>query len=74
MLGSVPQLTKGMVTFFFLFFCGGGGAWWLVPPCDMQDLPQPGMEPLPPALEAWSRNNWATREILTVPVNDARVF
>ena len=42
--------------------------------CDMQDLPQLGMEPVPLALEAWSHNNWATREILTVPLNDAWSF
>lgn len=66
MLGSVPRWQRGWLL-FFSFFLRGGGAWWLVPPCDMQDLPQPGME-------AWSPNNWATREILTVPVNDAGVF
>ena len=72
-LGSVPQLTKGMLTWlFFFYFCWG--SWWLVPPCDMQDLPQPGMEPVPPALKAWSLNNWATREILTVLLNDAGSF
>jgi len=24
--------------------------------------PQPGIEPMPSALEAWSRNHWTTRE------------
>ena len=26
--------------------------------------PHPGMEPLPPAVEAWSLNQWTTREVL----------
>ena len=30
----------------------------------MQDLssPQPGIEPVPPAVEAWSPNHWTARE------------
>ena len=32
--------------------------------CSMWDLvPQPGIEPGPPALGAWSRNHWATRKV-----------
>ena len=27
------------------------------------ELPQPGVEPVPPALEGWSPNHWATREV-----------
>ena len=27
-------------------------------------VPQPGMEPMPPALEAWSLNHWTTWEVL----------
>ena len=26
-------------------------------------VPQPGMEPMPPALAVWSLNHWATREV-----------
>lgn len=26
-------------------------------------IPQPGIEPVPPALEAWSLNYWAAREV-----------
>lgn len=26
-------------------------------------VPQPGMEPLPPAVEAWSVNHWTTRVV-----------
>ena len=29
----------------------------------MQDLPQPGTEPMPPALVVWSLNHWTTREV-----------
>ena len=25
--------------------------------------PQPGIEPMPPAVEAWSLNHWITREV-----------
>ena len=33
--------------------------------CSMQDpVPWPGIEPRPPALGAWSRNHWITREVL----------
>ena len=30
-------------------------------PCAV--LLQPGIDPVPPALEAWSLNHWATREV-----------
>ena len=26
-------------------------------------VPQPGIEPMPPALEAWSLNHWSSREV-----------
>ena len=26
-------------------------------------IPRPGIEPMPPALEAWSLNHWTTREV-----------
>ena len=26
-------------------------------------VPQPGIEPMPPALEVWSLNHWTTREV-----------
>ena len=30
--------------------------------CDIL-VPQPGIEPVPPALEAWSLNHWTTKEV-----------
>ena len=30
------------------------------------DLPQPGIKPMPPAVEAWSLNHWTTREVPTL--------
>ena len=27
-------------------------------------VPQPGMEPMPPAVEVWSLNHWTFREVL----------
>ena len=32
-------------------------------PRAMQDLLQPGMKPVPPALGVWILNLWATREV-----------
>ena len=29
-------------------------------------VPWPGIEPMPPALQAWSLNHWTTREVLRV--------
>ena len=43
--------------FFFFFFL------FLAVPRGMWDLPQPGIEPVPPALGAWSHNHWTTREV-----------
>jgi len=38
----------------------GGGK-----PHGLQDfVPQPGMETMPPAVEAWSPNHWTAREFL----------
>ena len=41
---------------FFFFF--------LVMPCNAWELPWPRIEPVPPAVEAWSHNHWITKEIL----------
>ena len=30
----------------------------------MQDLPRPGMEPVPPVVEAQNLNHWTAREVL----------
>ena len=47
----------------FLFVC----FWfWLVGfGCTARhvELPQPGIEPMPPAVEAWSVNHWITKEV-----------
>ena len=39
---------------FFFFFCH--------PACGIL-VPQPEIEPVPPAVEAWSLNHWTTREV-----------
>ena len=31
-------------------------------------VPQPRVEPLPPAVEAWSPNHWTAREVPSVPL------
>ena len=43
-----------------LFVC----LFFLAPACAMQDLSsQPGMEPLPATVEAWSLNHWTAKEV-----------
>ena len=38
--------------------------FWLCPRACGILVPGPGIEPLPPAVEAWSLNHWTTREVL----------
>ena len=41
---------------------------YLAMSCGMQDInSQPGIEPVPPAVEAQSPNHWTTREFPSVP-------
>ena len=42
--------------FFFFFF------WPYHMACGLL-VPQPGIEPVPPAVEAWSLNHWMAREV-----------
>ena len=42
------------VTFFFFFF---GHTTWHA------ELPWPGIEPVSPAVKAWSLNHWTAREV-----------
>ena len=53
------KITRGCeeVLFYFLYF------FW---PCHMTFgtiVPQPGIKPGPPAVQAWSPNHWAAREV-----------
>ena len=41
---------------FFFFFWPHSVTWGIL-------VPRPGIEPAPPALEAWSLNLWTTREV-----------
>ena len=55
-LFSLPLGNLKFLTFFFLAAPGLSFS--------MQDLvPWPGIKPRPPALGAWSLNNWTTREV-----------
>ena len=45
-----------MVSTFFFFFCPYHEACWIL-------VPQPGIEPVPPAVEAWSLSHWAASEV-----------
>ena len=47
------SFTLVLVSFSFWLHCEACGAF----------VPQPGMEPVPPALAVWSLNHWATREV-----------
>ena len=51
----------GLLINFTLLF--GHAAWHVA--CEIL-VPQPGMEPTPPAVEARSLNNWTAREVLTL--------
>ena len=46
---------------FFVLFFWGGGFWPRCAACGIL-VPQPGIEPTPPALEVWSLNHWTARE------------
>ena len=48
--------------FFFLIYAHHEACGILVP--------QPGVEPMPPAVEAWSLSHWTTREVLHTHTND----
>ena len=48
-------------TIFFIF-------WWCHTACGIL-LHQPGIKPMPPALEAWSLNHWTTKEVSTIVFN-----
>ena len=40
--------------------------FFLAAPCGTQNLSSPGIQPVPPSMEAWSLNHWTIREVLTV--------
>ena len=46
------------VFFLFLFLAAPCAAYRIL-------VPRPGIEPVPPTVEAWSPNHWTAREVLT---------
>ena len=53
-------------SFFFFFFVKKGVYvyfWWCCRTCRFL-VPQPGIKPVPPAVEAWSLNHWARNTFL----------
>ena len=42
--------------YLYMYFCLHQGAYGIL-------VPQPGMEPVPPAMGAWRLNLWTTREV-----------
>ena len=53
---SLPQYTQHPHSFLFFFF------WPRYVACGIL-VPQPGIKPVPPAVEARSLNHWTTREV-----------
>ena len=45
--------------FIYLFYFLGQAACVIL-------VPRPGLEPMPPAVEAWSLNYWTAREVLVL--------
>ena len=37
-------------------------------------VPQPGIQPVPPAVEAWSLNHWTAREVPSPPLLNVKCF
>ena len=54
---KVPSLS------FFVF------TFWLHRAAGGILVPQPGIQPAPPAVEAWSLNHWAAREVPKGPIS-----
>ena len=54
-------LLSCIAMFFFCFF------FFLALPWQHTKLPQPGIEPILPAVEGWSPNYWATKEVWPCP-------
>ena len=55
------KLERTIISFagdLFFFFWPCCEACWI-----LLIVPQPGIEPTPPALEEWSLNNWTSREV-----------
>ena len=48
---------------YCFFLVGSNLAIFLVTPCSMRNLPQLGIEAVPPALEAQSLNYWTARNV-----------
>ena len=36
-------------------------------------VPQPGIKPVPPAVEVWSLNHWTIREVLIIIIKMTRL-
>ena len=51
-----PLTDEWIKKMWFLFFWPRCTAYGIL-------VPQPGIEPVPPAVEAWSLNHWTTREV-----------
>ena len=49
--------------FFFFFFKTSSPSSLLDHILQHVELPQPGIKPVPPAVEAWSLKHWATKEV-----------
>ena len=58
---QIPMLVNGKTLFFGRALCG------II-------VPRPGIEPVLPALEAWSLNHWTAREVPERPLKGSHVL
>ena len=65
--GQGPDMIRSdFLKTIFIYFFGCAGSRYGVPTlcCTLRDLvPRPGIDPGPPALGAWHRSHWTTREV-----------
>ena len=61
-LGSMDKKACWATLYFFFFF------WPRLAACGIL-VPGPGIEPAPPAVEAWRPNHWTAREVPTLYFN-----
>ena len=65
---------SGLHCSFFFFFLLLLLFFWLHSVACRIIVPQPGIEPASPAVEAWSLNHWTTREIPVVSFSKFQAF
>ena len=62
------------IPFFFLVKKGVYVYFWRCCTACSFLVPQPGIKPVPPAVEAWSLNHWTTREVPDIRSNSVLIL